>query len=110
MNQDPMGNRQSRGRGGGLRLLVVGALLLYGAYYYFSNRTVDPYTGEQVLIDKTLDAEQESALGLQAYREILSQERPVDPNSEIAQRVAELTATQLRSDLGVDPGVHYMNY
>jgi molybdopterin-containing oxidoreductase family iron-sulfur binding subunit len=33
-----------------------------------------------------------------------------DPNSEIAQRVAELTATQLRSDLGVDPGVHYMNY
>ena len=60
MNQNPMGN-QSRKRGGGLRLLVVGVLLVYGAYYYLPNLTVDHYTGEQVLIDKTLDAAQESA-------------------------------------------------
>ena len=73
-------DQQPRRRGGGgLRLVAVVALLAYGAYYYFSNRTVDPYTGEQVLIDKSLDAEQESALGLQAYREILSQERAVSP-------------------------------
>ncbi len=32
-----------------------------------------------------------------------------DPDSAIAKRVAELTATQLRDDLGVDPGVHYLN-
>jgi molybdopterin-containing oxidoreductase family iron-sulfur binding subunit len=30
-----------------------------------------------------------------------------DPQSDIAKRVAELTSTQLRPDLGVDPGVHY---
>ena len=116
MNQDPMGNRQSRGRGGGLRLLVVGALLLYGAYYYFSNRTVDPYTGEQVLIDKTLDAEQESALGLQAYREILSQERPVDPNSEIARQITGIATRlidkvdEVERDLAAERGIEARNF
>ena len=116
MNQDPMGNRQSRGRGGGLRLLVVGALLLYGAYYYFSNRTVDPYTGEQVLIDKTLDADQESALGLQAYREILSQERPVDPNSEIARQISGIATRlidkvdEVERDLAAERGIEARNF
>ena len=116
MNQDPMGNRQSRGRGGGLRLLVVGALLLYGAYYYFSNRTVDPYTGEQVLIDKTLDAEQESALGLQAYREILSQEQPVDPNSEIARQITGIATRlidkvdEVERDLAAERGIEARNF
>ncbi len=32
-----------------------------------------------------------------------------DPNSEISRRVAELSATRLRADLGVDPGVRYVN-
>lgn len=32
-----------------------------------------------------------------------------DPQSAIARRVAELTSTQLRGDLGLDPGVHYVN-
>ena len=121
MNQDPMGNgynRQPRRGlgGGGLRLLVVGAMLLYGAYYYFSNRTVDPYTGEQVLIDKTLDAEQESAMGLQAYREILSQERPVDPNSDIARQISGIAARlidkvdDVERDLAAERGIEARNF
>ena len=50
----------------------------------------DPFTGEKALIDKSLTVEDEKALGLQAYEEILSQERPVDPNSQVAQQVREI--------------------
>jgi predicted Zn-dependent protease len=91
-------------------------MLLYGAYYYFSNRTVDPYTGEQVLIDKTLDAEQESAMGLQAYREILSQERPVDPNSDIARQISGIAARlidkvdDVERDLAAERGIEARNF
>ncbi len=94
MRQDPFGNQNAGGprrRGGGMfgniRWLILLGFAVYGGCYYFSNRSVDPYTGEKVLIDSSLDAEEEKALGLQAYQEILSQERPVDPNSQIAQQV-----------------------
>ena len=91
MRQDPFGNQGAPRRrglgGGGLRIWVLVLFAGYAAYYYFSNRTVDPYTGEQVMIDKNLSAADENALGLQAYQEILSQERPVDPNSEIARQI-----------------------
>ena len=76
MRQNPFGNgnrgRQPvrRGRGGGfnLRWIILLGFVVYGGCYYFGNRTVDPYTGEKVLIDANLDADQEKALGLQAYR------------------------------------------
>ncbi|MEZ5840740.1 MAG: 4Fe-4S dicluster domain-containing protein [Hyphomicrobiales bacterium] len=32
-----------------------------------------------------------------------------DPNSEIAQRIKTYATSQIRADLGVDPGVHYQN-
>ena len=48
---------------------------------------MDPYTGEKVLIDKTLDAEGEKALGLQAYQQIMAQERPVDPDAQVARQI-----------------------
>jgi molybdopterin-containing oxidoreductase family iron-sulfur binding subunit len=32
-----------------------------------------------------------------------------DPNSEIARKVAKYASTQVRSDLGTNPGVHYTN-
>jgi predicted Zn-dependent protease len=83
--QAPQGRR--RLGGGGLRWIVLLGFALYGGFYYISNRSVDPYTGEKVLIDANLDASQEKALGLQAYQEILSQEPPVDPNSQVAQQI-----------------------
>ena len=96
-----------RGFGFNPRLIILVLFAIYGVYYYFSNQTLDPVTGETVLIDKSLSIEDEKALGLQAYEEILSQERPVDPNSEIArqirdivdlvQKVARLSATILNS-------------
>ncbi|WP_442681835.1 M48 family metallopeptidase [Stenotrophomonas sp. JC08] len=96
MRQDPFGSqgngRQSRRGGlfGNIRWVVLLGFAIYGGCYYLGNRSVDPYTGEKVLIDSTLDASQEKALGLQAYQEILSQERPVDPNAQISQQVREI--------------------
>lgn len=95
MRRDPFarGNAQARGQGvqarrrGGLRLWVLLLFAAYGAWYWFSNQTVDPVTGQSVLIDASLSADDEKALGLQAYREILSQERPVDPNEPVAREV-----------------------
>ena len=97
MSSDPFGNGaqdaapRRRGIGmGGMRLWILLAFAGYAAYYWFSNQTVDPYTGEKAIIDKNLSVEDEEALGLQAYEEILSQERPIDPNSQIAKQVRDI--------------------
>ena len=94
MRQDPHGGRRqqapARRRGFNPRILVLLAFIGYGAYYYFSNQTVDPVTGETVLIDRSLSVEDEKALGLQAYEEILSTERPVDPDAPISREVREI--------------------
>lgn len=94
MRIDPFGNRgqgqggRRRGFGfGGVRWWILLLFAGYAAYYWFSNQTIDPYTGEKALIDKNLSVEDEEALGLQAYQQILSQEPAVDPNSEIARQV-----------------------
>jgi metalloendopeptidase OMA1, mitochondrial len=86
----PGGGGMVRRRGSGIRWWVLIAFAAYAAYYYFSNLSVDPITGEKVMIDKTLSVEDEKALGLQAYNEILSQEQPVDPNSQIAVQVRDI--------------------
>lgn len=89
MRQDPMGNQGGRRRGG-LRLWVLLLFAGYAVFYWVSNRTTDPITGEKVLIDKSISPEDEKALGLQAYEEILQQERPVDPNSQVSRQVREI--------------------
>lgn len=119
MRQDRFGNqggqRQRRGFGG-LRLWVIVLFAGYAAYYYFTNRTVDPYTGEKVMIDKNLSAEDENALGLQAYQEILAQERPVDPNSQIAQQIRAIAqrliarVDEVEADLAAEKGMQPQNF
>ncbi len=94
MRNDPTSRspqpRQRRGLFGNIRWWVLLAFAGYAAYYWFSNRAVDPYTGQSVLIDHTLDASQEKALGLQAYQEILAQERPLDPDAEMSRDVRDI--------------------
>ncbi|MEP6633804.1 MAG: M48 family metallopeptidase [Luteimonas sp.] len=97
MRQDPFGNASDQGGvrrrgfgGGGLRLWVLLLFAGYGAYYWFSNRSTDPLTGEKVVIDKNISPDDEKALGLQAYEEILTQEQPVDANSQISRQVREI--------------------
>jgi len=98
---------------GNIRWWVLLAFAGYAAYYWFANRAVDPYTGESVLIDSSLDATQEKALGLQAYQEILAQERPLAPNApqsreiqSIARRLiakVDVVETALAQEHGLKP-------
>jgi metalloendopeptidase OMA1, mitochondrial len=92
MRQPHFGNQQGQRRRGGINPRFVILLLFagYAAYYWFSNRTEDPYTGEKVLIDSSISIDEEKAMGLQAYEDILSKERPVDPNSQVARQVREI--------------------
>ena len=93
MRQNPLGDQQQgqRRRGGiNPRFIILLLFAGYAAYYWFANRTEDPYTGEKVLIDNSISIDEEKALGLQAYEDILSKERPVDPNSQVARQVREI--------------------
>ncbi len=93
MRQNPFGNQQQgqRRRGGiNPRFIILLLFAGYAAYYWFSNRTEDPYTGEKVLIDSSISIDEEKAMGLQAYEDILSKEQPVDPNSQVARQVREI--------------------
>ena len=85
MSQNPLGRRR-----GGLRIWVLIAFAAYAAYYWFSNRSVDPLTGQAVVIDKSISPEQEKALGLQAYQQVLEQERPLPPDAEASQQVTSI--------------------
>ena len=101
MRQDPFGQqggRQPYGQAprrrgfniGSLRWLILLGFVAYGGCYYLSNRSVDPYTGETVLIDASIGPEQERAMGLQAYQEILSQERPLPRSDQTSQQIQEI--------------------
>ena len=91
MRQDPFGNQGSVRRGfGGMRIWILVLFAIYGGYYWFSNRSTDALTGEKVVIDKRISPQDEKALGLQAYQEIMSQEAPVDPNSQVARQVRDV--------------------
>lgn len=107
------GQRPGQRRGGGLRIWVLVAFIGYGAWYWFSNQSVDPVTGESVLIDRSLSAEDEKSLGLQAYQQILAQERPMDPDAPISRQVrniaerllakVEVVEAALAAEHGLEP-------
>lgn len=118
MRQNPFGNQQQQGsgqrrRGINPRFVILLLFAGYAAYYWVSNRQVDPYTGEKVLIDGSISIDEEKAMGLQAYEDILSKERPVDPNSQIAQQIREIAKrliakvpeveAQMAADSGTQP-------
>src|SRR3546814_16255970 len=100
MRRNPFGSGQARqggrrGFGFSPRLLILVAFIAYGAYYYFSNRSTDPLTGETVLIDKYISPQDEKALGLKAYQENLAQESTVDTDSKNARQVREIEQSPL---------------
>ncbi len=76
-----LGRKVTRNRKGKLR---IWPLLLFGAYliYYFaSHQETVPVTGRTQLID--ISRQQEIALGLSSYREILSQEDVIGSGPEV---------------------------
>jgi len=87
-----------------MRLIPLILFAIYGLYYYASHQENVPLTGRSHLVDMT--REQEMALGLQAYQEILSQSRVipegqfVDLTRTIGRRLAQAAAD-------VDPGFEW---
>ncbi len=97
MQIDPEGQYpQRRGFGFNPRLIIVLLIALYGAYKWFSSAQIQPETGEKVHIDASITPQQESAMGLQAYQEVMQQEQPVDPNSQLAQQVRAVAARLIK--------------
>ncbi|HMN35767.1 MAG TPA: M48 family metallopeptidase [Chiayiivirga sp.] len=70
-------------RRGGVRWWVILLFGLYAAWYWFSNQQEAAFTGRAQLIDSSV--QEEAALGLQAYREILSQSRVLTQGQAPAQ-------------------------
>lgn len=87
--------------GGRFRLLPVLLFAIYGLYYYFSNQGEVPLTGRQQLVD--ISREQEAALGLQSYQQILAQSELIRSGAEYAQ-VREIAARIAAAASDVDPG------
>jgi metalloendopeptidase OMA1, mitochondrial len=88
---DPRYAAGGQRRAGGMRwwvLLVFGAYL---GYYYLSHRQDAAFTGRKQMIDATMD--QEVALGLQSFQQILGESHVVDdprvvqPIEDIARRL-----------------------
>ncbi len=92
-----------RGRGG-LRWWPIALFGVFLVYYYFSNQQEVPLTGRTQLVD--ISQEQEMALGLQSYNQILSQSqvvsegKVVDVVRSLGQRIAKAAAD-------VDPGFQW---
>jgi len=125
MRNDPFGRSRGdqrqgaprrRGLFGNVRWWMLLAFAGYAAFYWFSNRVEDPYTGEKVLIDDSIGIEEEKALGLQAYEEILSTEQPMDPNSQVARDVREIMqqlvnkVAVVENELAAEHGLQAANY
>jgi predicted Zn-dependent protease len=65
-----------------IKWLPIAAAVLFFAYQYFtSEKFVNPETGRKSHVGLT--TQQEAALGLQAYQEVLSQSRPIEDGSEV---------------------------
>ena len=92
---DPYGNQVQQRRGfgfGGIRWWVLLLFAGYAVYYWASNRSTDPLTGETVMIDKSISPEDEKAMGLQAWDELLQTEQPLppsDPNAQVIRGIMQ---------------------
>lgn len=98
--------RRRRGFGWKWRLIPIGLFALYGAYYWFSHQEEVPMTERKQLVDMTID--QEMALGLQSYEQILSRERVV-PSGELVDQVRDIgeRLAAAAKEFGHDPGFQW---
>jgi predicted Zn-dependent protease len=85
-------NSYSSGRRKIVLFPVIIALIVMAAQYFMSDKYVNPETGRAARV--ALSEGQEAALGLQSYREVLSQSRVISsgPEVDMVHRVAERLA------------------
>ncbi|CAN5139590.1 M48 family metallopeptidase [soil metagenome] len=101
-----IGGNDGRRSGGGIRWWVLLLFAGYAAFSWFGSAKTDPYTGDKAHYGATVD--EETQLGLQAYREVLSQERPVDASDARARSVDAVArrlvarASEVEADLAAE--------
>ena len=72
-------------RSGGIRWWVLLVFAVYAAFNWFAGAKTDPYTGEKARYGASVD--EEAQLGLQAFEEVLSQEKPLDASDPTAKQI-----------------------
>lgn len=72
-------------RSGGIRWWVLLVFAVYAAFSWFGGAKTDPYTGEKARYGASVD--EEALLGLQAFEEVLSQEKPLDASDPTAKQI-----------------------
>ena len=72
-------------RGGGIRWWILVLFAGYAAFSWFGSSKTDPYTGQKAHYGASVD--EEAQLGLQAFQEVLSQEKPLDPSDPAAKQI-----------------------
>ncbi|MEO8160423.1 MAG: M48 family metallopeptidase [Arenimonas sp.] len=85
---DAQQGRPSRASGG-IRWWVLLLFAGYAAFSWFGNAKTDPYTGAKAHYGASVD--EEAQLGLQAFQEVLGQERPLaasDPRAKAIEAIA----------------------
>lgn len=73
--------RSESSRGGKLRILPLLLFAGFALYYVTVNKETVPITGRTHLVD--ISREQEAALGLQSYREVLQQSRVIQGGQDV---------------------------
>ncbi|GJL55399.1 MAG: peptidase M48 [Nitrospirales bacterium] len=87
-----------------MRLIPLVLFACYGLYYYVANQETVPITGRSQLVD--IDRQQEVALGLQSYQQILS-ESQVLAQGEVVDLVRRIGQQLATAAVDVDPGFQW---
>jgi predicted Zn-dependent protease len=82
------GRHARRHAGGGIRWWILVLFAGYAAWSWFGSARTDPYTGAKAHYGASVD--EEAQLGLQAFQEVLSQERALDPSDPRAQPISAI--------------------
>ena len=87
-----------------MRLIPLVLFAIFGLYYYASHQETVPITGRSQLVDIT--REQEMALGIQAYQEILSQSLVI-PEGQFVDLTRTIGRRLVQAAADVDPGFEW---
>ena len=87
-----------------MRMIPIILFACYGLYYYVSNQETVPITGRSQLVD--IDRQQEMALGLQSYQQILGESQVV-PEGKVVDLVRGIGRQLAKAASDVDPGFEW---
>ena len=92
-------------RAGKLSIFPLILFGIYAAWYWFSNQEEVPITGRSQVVD--MSTEQEMALGIQSYQEILSKERVLPVSDPRVRQVRAIGERIARASAAIDPGFEW---